>query len=57
MNIYNIKKEFDEILNNPEFVDFETGEITEAGEKALKENQENIQSKCENIAMYMKNLE
>lgn len=57
MNIYNIKKEYEEIMNNPNYWDHETGEITEDWEKALKENQDNIESKAENIARYMRNLE
>jgi len=57
MNIYQIKKEYEEIMNNPNYWDLETWEITEEWEKALKENQDNIESKAENIARYMKNLD
>lgn len=57
MNIYEIKKEYYDILSNPEFVDLETWEITEAWENALKNNQEAKDVKCENIARYIRNLE
>jgi len=57
MNIYNIKKEYEDIMNNPKYWDLETWEITEEGELALQENQDNIENKAENIARFMKNLE
>lgn len=57
MSIYTIKQEYNDILSNPAYVDFETWEITEAWEEALKQNQDNLESKCENIARFMKNLE
>jgi len=56
-NIYQIKREYEDILSNPLFVDFETWEITEEWEKALQDNQANLSVKCDNIARYMKNLE
>ena len=57
MSIYTIKKEYEDILSNPNYVDFETWEITEAWELVLKNNQDHLESKCENIARFMKNLE
>jgi len=57
MNIYTIKKEYDDILNNPNYVDYETWEINEEWEKALQENQDNLESKAENIARFLKNLD
>lgn len=57
MSIYTIKKEYEDILSNPNYVDFETWEITDAWELALKNNQDHLESKCENIARFMKNLE
>ncbi len=57
MNLYEIKKEYLDILSNPAYVDMETGEITEAGEKALNENQENLTTKLDNIARFIRSLE
>jgi len=56
-NIYEINKEYNDILSNPNYIDLETGEITEEWEKALIENRANLSTKCDNIARYMKNLE
>lgn len=56
MKVYEIKQEFNEILSNPEFWD-ENWEITEEGEKALSENQDNLTQKAEGIAKYMANLD
>lgn len=56
MKVYEIKKEMNDILSNPEFWD-ENWEITEDWEIALKENQDNLTQKAENIARYMANLE
>lgn len=57
MNTYQIKKEYQEIMENPDYIDFETGEFTELWEQALKENQDNLEQKAENIARFMKNLD
>ena len=57
MSIYTIKQEYYDILSNPDYVDLDTWEITEAWEQALKNNKDNLETKCENIARYIKNLE
>ena len=56
-SLYKIKQEYLDILANPLYVDFETWEIIEAWEEALKNNQDHLESKCDNIARYMKILE
>jgi len=57
MNIYEIKKEYLDILSNEKFIDLETGELTEEWVNAFKNNQEAKESKCENIARFIRNLE
>jgi hypothetical protein len=57
MNLYEIKKEYIDILSNPDYVDMETWEITEAWEQALNENQENLSTKLDNIARFIRSLE
>lgn len=57
MSIYTIKQEYNEIMNNPLYIDFETWELTEDWVIALKENQDSKDSKCDNIARFIKNLE
>ena len=57
MSVYTIKKEYQDIMENPNYINFETGEFTEEWIEALQENEDDLKSKCENIASYMENLE
>ena len=56
-NIYQIKKEYENILSNEKYVDFETWEISEEWIQSLKNNQDTLENKCENIARLIYNSE